>query len=58
MENLKNVEFKEMSTEELQQIDGGLLGITLTLGAKIAIGCFAGGTVLGLGWALCGHDQH
>lgn len=53
MENLKNVEFKEMSTEELQQIDGGLLGITLTLGAKIAIGCFAGGTVLGIGWALC-----
>lgn len=56
MENMVIYEFNEMSEEETQNVDGGLVfaaGLALTTGAKIAIGLFAGGTALGVGWALC-----
>lgn len=50
MEMIKTNSFTEMSTNELTMTDGGLV---LTTGAWIAIGLFAGGTALGIGWALC-----
>lgn len=55
MKEIKNSGFTEISSNELQKTDGGLVlfGLTLTLGAKIALACFGGGVVLGVGWALC-----
>ena len=42
--------FVELTNAEIMDTNGG---IVLTTGAIIAISCFAGGTVLGIGWALC-----
>lgn len=47
--------FAEISRSEMQRIDGGFViaaGITLTLGAKIAIGATCAGGVIGFLWAL------
>lgn len=54
MEMIKTNGFAELTTSEMNEIDGGLLGITLTLGAKIAIGLFAGGTLVGIGYGIWG----
>ena len=53
MENMVIYEFNEMSEEETQNVDGGLVfaaGLALTTGAKIAIGLFAGGTIIEKIW--------
>lgn len=41
--------FVELTNAEIMDTNGGVL----TTGAIIAICCFAGGTALGIGWALC-----
>ena len=43
-------EFAEMSVDELMMTDGGF---AISACAWIGIGLFAGGTILGIGWALC-----
>ena len=55
MEMVLSNGFQELSNEEKVAFDGGFViaGITLTIGAKIAIGCFAAGVVIGVAWAMC-----
>ena len=50
MEMVKTYEFAEMSVDELMMTDGGF---AISACAWIGIGLFAGGTILGIGWALC-----
>ena len=38
------------NNDEMNEVDGGFLVIALSVGAKIAIGCFAGGFVIGVGY--------
>jgi len=50
MEYTMNNGFTELNAVEMAETDGGF---AITLGAAIAIGCFVGGTGLGVAWAFC-----
>ena len=58
MEMIKTNAFCEMTTEEMQITDGGIvifgITVTLTVGAKIGLGLFGAGSLIGIAYGIWG----